>query len=320
MVNIGQNAPEFKDILGWINTDNSSLKDFSGKTIYLEFWDHTSLGCIRELSFSKKLWENYKTNGLMAIGVHSPDFEFERYMDNLQDAVDRYGIEYPVAQDNNNSTWVLYGNRYLPKRYVISSEGDILYEMIGQGDELKIENLIRSDLERTCNDLNPPIKKDFKKLPIFDQLSPETYMGSREIMKLKKFTSYALAHELIYNDPGDHEENKVYLEGLWKQYDEFIENEDSVVEYFVYKYNASKVFVVMSSYLESIKADVLMNGKYLEKGDAGDDIEWDNDGKSYVFVRFSGLYNLINKNKMQKQELKLIPREKGLQIYVISFE
>ncbi|MBN1786026.1 MAG: redoxin family protein [Candidatus Methanofastidiosa archaeon] len=317
---IGEKAPQFKDILAWLNTDKALLGDFLGHTIYLEFWDHSSLSCINALPFTKGLWKNYREEGLVVIGVHSPEYEFGRYIDNLTMAIKRYGIGYPVAQDNNNSTWFLYGNRYIPRQFVIGADGNILHSQVGQGNEVETENLIRGELESKGASLKASISKRSAKLPLLEGLSPETYLGSKEIMSPKKFSSYKLAHEVAYNDPGDHQDDKAYLEGRWKQFEEFIENEEDVSEYLVFRFTARSVFAVLSSYTGPGIVEVLLDNDTVKSEEAGDDIEWDQDGRSIVNVSFSGLYSLVRLKDMEKRELKLVPYQKGLQFYALSFD
>jgi len=319
MMGVGKKIKSFRDILGWLNTEKGDIEEFLGNVIYLEFWDHTNLSSIMALSFTKRLWEKYAEHGLQVIGVHSPEYEFERYMGNLEEAVERYNIEYPVAQDNNNSTWLLYGNRYVPRQFVVDKEGVILHENIGQGNEANLEKTIRDALGKDDEEYGRPLWEKGKREPILLDVSPETYLGSKDIMSVKKYPSYQLANEVVYNDPGEHEMNKVYLNGRWKQFDEFIENDGNSEEYLLYRFYARNVFVVASSYKNNARFDVYLNGGLVARNFGGKDILWDGDGTSYVQVDFSGLYGLIGGSEFIEGELKIVPKDVGLQLYVISF-
>jgi len=320
MIGVGDKSKSFRDILGWINSDKGMLEDFYGNVIYLEFWDHTNMSSIASAAFTKEIWDKYSDNGLEVIGVHCPEFEFERYLENIEEAVARYGIEYPVAQDNNCSTWLLYGNRYLPRQFIIDKNGYVAYENIGQGNRYEIEKTIRDLLEKDDDKLGRPLWEKVKKEPLPLDVSPETYFGSKEIMSIKKFSTYQLAHEITYNDPGVHELNKAYLNGNWKQFDEFIENEGIGEEYFLFRFVACKVFMVVSSYHGKGRFDIFINDQSLSLDNAGADVSFDERGQSFVEVGFSGLLNLYEGKKIEESEIKIVPRDPGLQLYVISFE
>src|SRR5919107_290699 len=120
------------------------LKDLKGKVVLVDFWTYSCINCIRTLPYLVDWNEKYADKGLVIVGVHSPEFEFEKNVDNVKAAVQKYGIKYPVVQDNDKGTWDAYENRYWPRKYLIDNEGYIRYDHIGEGGYAETEKVIRS--------------------------------------------------------------------------------------------------------------------------------------------------------------------------------
>jgi len=124
-------APEITGIVDWINTDPVTKESLKGKVVLIDFWTYSCINCIRTLPYLTSWYEKYKDSGFILLGVHTPEFEFEKEIDNVQWAVDKWGIEYPVVLDNDYGTWQAYGNRYWPRKYLIDIDGFIVYDHIG---------------------------------------------------------------------------------------------------------------------------------------------------------------------------------------------
>jgi len=139
-------APEFEDIKGWINSKKLSVAGLKGKVVLLDFWTYSCVNCIRTLPHMKKIWEKYKEKDFVLIGMHTPEFDFERKRAHVEKAVKKQGIEYPVALDSDNVTWKLYGNVYWPRQTLIKG-GKIVYEHVGEGGYAEIEQNIIDALE-----------------------------------------------------------------------------------------------------------------------------------------------------------------------------
>ncbi len=127
-----KSAAEFQDIKSWINSKPLTLKDLRGKIVLLDFWTYSCINCIRTLPALKKMHEKYSKKGLVIVGIHTPEFEFEKDLENVKTAVKKHGIKYPVGLDSDNTTWHLYGNRYWPWATLIGKEGNIVMEHIGE--------------------------------------------------------------------------------------------------------------------------------------------------------------------------------------------
>ena len=139
-----QPAPPFTGVDQWLNSAPLSVQQLRGKVVLVDFWTYTCINCIRTLPHVKSWHEKYKSRGLVVVGVHTPEFPYERSTSNVQAAIKRFGITYPVAQDNRYATWQAYGNRYWPAVYLINKKGEIVYKHFGEGAYLETEDRIRA--------------------------------------------------------------------------------------------------------------------------------------------------------------------------------
>lgn len=136
-------APELTGIDRWLNSEPLTLQQLRGKVVLVDFWTATCINCIHTLPYVNAWYQQYKDQGLAVIGVHTPEYPFERDTDTVRTAISRYGIRYPVAQDNRYATWNAYGNQYWPAFYLIDRKGNIVYSHFGEGDYAQTEAEIR---------------------------------------------------------------------------------------------------------------------------------------------------------------------------------
>jgi cytochrome c biogenesis protein CcdA/thiol-disulfide isomerase/thioredoxin len=136
-------APELKGIQYWLNSKPLTLSDLKGKVVLIDFWTYSCINCVRTLPYITGWDRQYRDKGLVIIGVHAPEFEFEKNVANIKSAMARYGIDYPVAVDNNLETWLNYKNRYWPAHYLIDKNGQVVYTHFGEGDYDVTENNVR---------------------------------------------------------------------------------------------------------------------------------------------------------------------------------
>ena len=142
----GAQAPAFTGIETWLNSEPLDLAALRGKVVLVDFWTYTCINCIRTLPYVKRWHEKYKDQGLVVVGVHTPEFAFERSTRNVQDAIKRFGIDYPVAQDNKYATWDAYRNSYWPAFYLIDKQGKIIYTHFGEGQYKETEAMLQQAL------------------------------------------------------------------------------------------------------------------------------------------------------------------------------
>ncbi len=136
-------APEFAQVTGYINTNPINISDLSGKVVLVHFWTYTCINCIHTIPHINEWYKKYSDKGLVIASVHTPEFEFEKNIDNVKKAVLDFEIKYPVIQDNNYKTWNAYGNKYWPRDYLVDKEGYIRYDHVGEGGYTETENMIK---------------------------------------------------------------------------------------------------------------------------------------------------------------------------------
>ena len=157
----------------WINSQPLDLEQLRGKVVLIDFWTYSCINCLRTLPHLKSWYAAYHKDGLVIVGVHTPEFAFEHVTSNVRAAVKRLGIAYPVMQDNDYRTWDNYANEYWPAEYLIDKEGDIVHESVGEGEYGTTESLIRELL-----DVNTaPKAKSEPNLTPTGYLTPESYLG-----------------------------------------------------------------------------------------------------------------------------------------------
>jgi len=143
---VGKPAPELNGAGAWINSPPLTLEALRGKVVLVDFWTSDCVNCLRSVPVIERLHQRYGARGLVAIGVHTPEFAHERPLDGVQAAVKRLGLHYPVVQDNGYRVWQAFGNRYWPAAWLIDKEGRIVYRHEGEGGEAELAAAIESAL------------------------------------------------------------------------------------------------------------------------------------------------------------------------------
>lgn len=140
-------APDFQGIEAWINSEPLSIEELRGKVVLIEFWTYSCINCQRDIPHINETYAKYKDQGLVVVGVHTPEFRFERKLENVQQAVTNYGITYPVALDNDYQTWRAYHNHYWPAKYLVAKDGKVVYFRFGEGAYIELDSKIKELLE-----------------------------------------------------------------------------------------------------------------------------------------------------------------------------
>lgn len=137
-------APEFAGIDQWLNSPPLTMAGLRGKVVLIDFWTYACINCLRTLPHINRWAATYRDQGLVVVGVHTPEFPFERSTANVQTAMRRFGVKHPVAQDNSYRTWKAYDNKYWPATYLIDARGHIRYKHFGEGHYEQTEAAIRA--------------------------------------------------------------------------------------------------------------------------------------------------------------------------------
>ena len=166
-------APGFTGVTRWFNSPPLTLEQLRGRVVLIDFWTYTCINCLRTLPYLRAWDARYRDRGLTIVGVHTPEFDFEKDAANVRDAIARNRLRYPVAQDNDYDTWDAWSNQFWPAKYLIDATGEVRYTHFGEGDYDETEQAIRSLLPATA--LGPRAGRQPGEVP--GDATPETYLG-----------------------------------------------------------------------------------------------------------------------------------------------
>ncbi len=221
-------APELQGIAGYLNApEGFRLSDVKGKVVLVDFWTYSCINCIRTLPYLTSWDAKYKDQGLVIVGVHTPEFDFEKKIDNVGSAVREHGIGYPVVLDNDYATWRAYQNQYWPHKYLVDAEGFIRYDHIGEGayDERE-KQIVKLLQERNASiRMNQSFPTVAAERP-GDVRTPEIYFGHQFIRQPLGNEQQLLAEVPInftFPASGVFEPNLAYLDGTWVLYKDYAE-------------------------------------------------------------------------------------------------
>jgi len=298
-------APPFATNTVWINSPALTIDQLRGKVVLIDFWTYSCINCIRTLPYLKDWYQKYKDKGFVIIGVHAPEFQFEHDLNNVKNAVQQFGIEYPVVLDNEFVTWRNYQNQYWPAHYLIDKNGKVVYQHFGEGEYDVTENNIRYLLGLTT-----PVETKEKEIPFSRNQTPETYLGSS---RAENFASPEALKSNQFSFPKTLEENQWALGGKWKITPEKIISDDKNAVLKI-NFNAKKVFLVMGNQTgKRILVKLLLNGEVVTK-DAGADVK-----DSQFEVSEHRLYELVNLQNNNNGILQMIATEPGVEMYAFTF-
>jgi thiol-disulfide isomerase/thioredoxin len=239
-------APDIKGITGWFNTPGNTaidLKSLRGKVVLVDFWAYSCINCQRAIPHVTDWYAKYRDSGLEVIGVHSPEYAFEKDAGNVASGAAALGITYPVALDNSLSTWTNYRNRYWPAEYLIDNTGTIRHIKFGEGDYGATENLIRQLLQQANPAVKlPPPSQNADTTPE-SGLTPESYFGVGKMVNYGGTGIYDQG-QAIFSYPPSLSDDAFALRGPWKlDYQGATSNsDDSGIEL---NYRAKNVYVVV---------------------------------------------------------------------------
>lgn len=309
---------------GFINAGKISISEFIGKKVVLiDFWTYSCINCQRTIPYLNAWYEKYKDKGFVIIGVHTPEFEFEKKYENVLAAVKKFDIKYPVVLDNDFSTWNAYGNRYWPRKYLIDIDGFIVYDHIGEGayeeTEQKIQELLEERLAAlgSQEEINQKIgvPRDISEVSFRQIGSPEIYFGASRNEYLGNGESGKTGTQTL-EQPSSIDLNTLYIVGDWDFDPEFAENKSSNAK-IIFRYKSKDVYFVASA-SESIKIKVLRDGKPFETKFKGADITI-SDGESFGTVKEDRLYTIIEDQTYGEHTLEIIIENPGLKAFTFTF-
>lgn len=239
-------APELAGTGDWFNSKPFKLSDLHGKVVLIDFWTFSCINCIRTLPYLEAWYEAYKDNGFVIVGVHSPEFPFEKISANVERAVKDRKLTYPVVQDNDMATWRAYSNHYWPAHYLIDKDGRVRREHFGEGEYDETEKAIRALLvESGSKHVSNMVVAEPVALPFSHGQTPETYLGYERGANFANAAELAADKAANYTLDNNLESGEWSLGGIWRigPTDTLAEGEENILRI---KFSAKEVYLVMN--------------------------------------------------------------------------
>ncbi|MDE0525714.1 MAG: redoxin domain-containing protein [Thaumarchaeota archaeon] len=316
-------APDLVGIADYLNTTPEELEARIGDSVVLyDIWTYSCINCLRTLPYITAWDEKYADQGLLIIGVHSPEFEFEKDVDNVRRAVEKHGIEYPVVLDNDWETWDAFENRYWPRKYVADHEGYVRYDRIGEGGYQETERVIQKLLAERAAALGvqaaaaePLVDIDEFQHTAFR--TPELYFGyyfAQNRNNLGSSEGFNPGQTIEYERPGSVEHNKFYMVGTWTNGRDGMSLPDGEDGSVLLKYSAKEVNIVTAG---AGVIRVLVDGAPISADIAGHDVDSDT---GLITTDEPRLYNVVSAESSSTHEIELqIDNGGGFEMFTFTF-
>lgn len=293
--------------------------------ILIDFWTYSCVNCIRTLPHLKAWYERYKDKGLIIVGAHTPEFEFEKNVENVTRAIKDFGIEYPVVMDSDYEIWSLYSNNAWPSKFLINKDGQIVYGHIGEGGYRETEEAI----QKALLELNPGLK--LPPVPATEEGSaPSTSLGVEKVC-------LPTTPELYLGSMRGHAGKLWDYRGTWKVFPEYVEHErqnENFEDYLLLNFEASEANLVMEFGGErAAKIRLELDGKLLRDIEVREakmynllspkDVEHKNSPLSPELARLASRAKRVEgpatSHAHPRRQLKIYSRDAGLRAYAFTF-
>ncbi len=291
----------------WFNSEPLTLAELRGKVVIIDFWTYSCINCQRTMPYLRDWNEKYKDKGLVIIGVHAPEFEFEKSEKNVAQAIKDFKLPYPVVQDNDFATWRAYNNRYWPAKYFIDKEGYVRYSHFGEGAYDESEEVIQELLkEAGATDVSSKINNPTYQI---HAKTPEIYLG------YGRFEHFASPETIkkdavgTYSTPKNVGSNEVAYGGAWSVMEEYANPQKGST--LTLNFESKEVFLVMRTKGATAKVKVFLDNKMQNFGE--DNIN------GVVTVDKDTLYRLINLPSAGKHILRLEFEDNNAELFAFTF-
>jgi thiol-disulfide isomerase/thioredoxin len=331
-------APELQGVTGWINTKPFTLASLQGKVVLIDFWTYTCVNCIRTFPYLRQWHEKYSDKGLVIVGVHSPEFEFEKNRENVIKAAQTHGLSYRIVQDNDFQTWKAYDNHYWPAKFLIDKNGVVRYSHFGEGQYPETEAKIRALLTEAGFSLaGVKVGTDpgpMSVAPVFPgpdtSQTRELYAGYR---RAASFGERYVAHleyykardtAIPYTDPGNHRNHLIYLQGQWINGPESLSHgrtTESYEDYIAIKFYGTSANAVIGfpNGTKPFRVMATLDGRPLPKHHFGADIRLDVDGKTFFLVDEPRMYRVVDSPEFDGHELTISSNSADFALFAFTF-
>ncbi len=314
--------PDLSGATLWINSPPLTPASFRGKVVLVDFWTYSCINCLRTLPYIKAWNEEYKDSGLVIIGVHTPEFAFEKDEANVRKAVKDLGITYPVAMDNDYRIWRSFNNEYWPADYFVDATGRIRFHHFGEGAYKESEQQIRTLLEE-ANHAPPPgtatpiAASGAEAAPDSDDVqSPETYIGYARAQNFASPGGFNQDDPQLYRTPAELDLNQWALAGKWKDEDQVATSLEAGAS-ISFRFHARDLHLVLGPGADgkSVRFRVALDGHA-----PGADHGVDTDADGYGVVTENRLYQLVRqRGSIHDRTLRIEFLTPGVRAYSFTF-
>lgn len=333
----GGRAPEFRGITNWINSEPLTLAELKGKVVLVDFWTYTCVNCIRTMPYLRDWHAKYADKGLVIVGVHSPEFEFEKVVENVASAAQDFGLTYPIAQDNDFATWRAYNNQFWPAKYLVDQAGKIRYSHFGEGayneTEARIRELLKkggANLAGVAADTSPAPEYNRRVVSgdrseritreIYGDYQRNSDFGGKYVAQNEY---YKKADQIVvYEDPGDHENQSIYLHGPWVNGVESLRHgrqTSGYEDYIALKFFATSVNAVIEAHgAGPFEVQVTLDGRPIRPEEAGADLVV-TDNRSFFWEEEGRMYEVVALPEFGGHELKLSSNSDRFGLFAMTF-
>ena len=254
-------APDFTGISGWINTTPLSMAQLRGHVVLIDFWTFSCVNCVRTIPHLHQLVDEYRRDGFVLVGVHSPEFDFEKPLSNVRAAVQRLGVTWPVAVDPSMATWNAYNNQYWPAEYLIDQQGRIAYTSFGEGDYDATSSAVATLLS-----VHQAAAPSATAVP--GDITPELYAGSERGMLADGERYGPAGQPTSYADMGPpHDRDAIQVTGSWADHGQYLEA--MAPGHVRLNFHADAVYVVAGSSGQALHVTVMLEGQQVTAANAG---------------------------------------------------
>ena len=306
---------------GFFNSPPFQLKDFIGKKVILvDFWTYTCINCRRTTPYLNAWYQKYKDLGFVIVGVHTPEFEFEKVYTNVAKDIAEEGIQYPNLQDNDRATWDTYQNQYWPHEYLIDIDGYIIHDKIGEGGYDESERAIQAALKERAQALDTSdviptsivSPQDIASVDTSRPISPETYFGAARNQYLGNGAKGVLGPQML-SIPASLQSNTLYLGGGWNFQNEYAENMTPGAR-IQFKYNAKNVYLVATA--DTPVTITLKRDGHMVSSERGKAVAKD----GTIVIQTNRLYHLIQEAGYQGEHtLEIDIQGQGIKAFAFTF-
>jgi len=317
--------PALDGATGWLNSPPLKAEQLRGKVVLVDFWTYSCINCLRAMPFVHEWERRYRDHGLVVVGVHTPEFAFERDPRNVIKAVQQLKVEYPVALDNQYSIWRAFNNQYWPAQYFVDAQGNIRAHQFGEGNYAHSEQVIRRLLtEAGQTDLPPPADPAAADLQgvatqadMGNLRSPETYLGHARAEHFASPGGQRTDAAFDYTLPASLALNQWGLSGRWTVTDEAAQLQQASGR-IAFQFHARDLHLVLAPTQDGtpVRFRVWLDGKPLPAADAGSDVGADGSG----VVTENRLYQLVRqRGTVGPHRFEIEFLDAGVQAYAFTF-